>query len=177
MQYRYRLAPLAVVLLAFVLTGCASFYQDDFDTLENVQAAESTKIPLTQAVSIAEQTAKGTPIEIRIRTRPAGPYYMVKLIEGDATNYVALDARSGSILDVDRDRHLARWLKRRNRSARLQIQYADLSLSDAITKAELIAKGRAIEMSVDNERYPQFYEIKSIRNGKFSTTKLDFDTK
>lgn len=177
MQHKKKLTSLAVALLALVLTGCASVRQNDFDTLENVQAAELTNIPLAQAASIAEQAAKGTLIEIRIRTRSAGPYYTVKLIEGDATNYVAIDARSGSILDVNRDRHTARWLKRRNRSARLQIQYADLSLSDAITKAELIAKGRAIKMSVDDERYPQYYEIKSIRDGKLSTTKIDFDTK
>ncbi len=174
MQYRYRLAPLAVVLLAFVLTGCASFYQDDLDTLEQVQAAKSAKIDLAHAADIASQTAKGIPVEIRFRSRSVVPHYAVKLLDGEATNYVAIDANSGSIMTVERKWHQVPWLKRRNRSERAHAQNAEVSLSDAIAKAEATTGGKAVEMTVDNQRNPQAYQISSIHDGVFSTTKIGF---
>ncbi|MDO8422737.1 MAG: PepSY domain-containing protein [Parvibaculum sp.] len=174
MQNRNKLAPLAVVLLAFVLTGCASSYQDDFDMLEQVQAAKSAKIDLAQAADIASRAAKGIPVEIRFHSRPVGPYYAVKLLESEATNYVVLDANSGSILTVERKWHQVPWLKRRNRSERVHTQNADVSLSDAIAKAEAITGGKAVEMTVDNQRNPQAYQISSIHDGEFSTTKIGF---
>lgn len=174
MKYKKRLIPLIGVILIFALAGCANFSQNNFDTLEQVQAAEATKITLIQAVNVADRTAKGTPVEIRFRIGSAGTYYVIKLIADNATNYVALDAKSGSILKIDNKWHQVRWLKRRNRSERLHIRYSEISLIDAIAQAEKTTGGKAIELTVDDQRYPQYFLIKSVRNGTFSTTKIRF---
>ena len=174
MNIRNGLKPLAVVFLAFTLIGCSSISQDDFDTLEQVQAAQSGQIGLVRAAEIARQKANGIPVEITFHSVSVGAYYAVKLVESEAINYIAIDAANGSVLTVERKRQQARWLKRRNRSTLRQIKYAQVSLDDAIANAEAITGGKAVEVMVDDQRYPQAYEVRSIRLGVLVTTRIAF---
>ena len=175
MSYRYRSPSYLGGMLVFALSGCANVPQNEVITLENVEAAKAAELSVAQAANIVQQTTEGALAEVKFRSGSGYSYYIVKVISDRATSYVTLDANTGAVISENRKWHQVAWRKRRDRAERMHIRYSNASLRAAVLHAEEITGGKAIEVAVDYQPSPKYFEVKTLKGGRYTTIKIAFD--
>jgi uncharacterized membrane protein YkoI len=132
------------------------------DGTRDVEALNSAKISLVEAIQIAEKQGNGQAIDVEIEAgHKAAAHYEVKVLSDDGkqlTKY-KIDANSGNVTETENE-PFEKVFTRLQPGA---IQAAPISLTRAISTAEQRANGKAIEAEVERAGDQVRYEVKVAR--------------
>lgn len=99
---RYSKLALVVAAVATVVAGAA--YAANGGLESKVTAITKAKIPLIQAVSIAELHSKGKALEAEYKNAITGAFYEVEVVSGGKIFEVKIDADKGSMISSSEDK-------------------------------------------------------------------------
>ena len=95
----YRFKKLSLLALATASSVAFAGHREN-DAL----AVEQAKIPLTQAISVAEQHANGKAANAKFKNSKRGVIYEVEVVSGTRVFDVRIDANDGSVISSYEDR-------------------------------------------------------------------------
>ncbi|MGX6566875.1 PepSY domain-containing protein [Cupriavidus necator] len=99
----YRCTKLAVLGLAIAITG-AGAYAAKGDMENNATAINQAKVPLTRAVTVAEQHVNGKAARAEYENSKQGWIYDVEVVSGGKVFDVRVDARNGTVISSAEDK-------------------------------------------------------------------------
>lgn len=99
----YRHTKISLLAIAIATTGAVAYAANG--KMENdAQAIAKTKIPLTQAIAVAEQQANGKASRAEYENSKQGLVYDVEVISGDKVFDVRVDADKGTVISSAEDK-------------------------------------------------------------------------
>jgi uncharacterized membrane protein YkoI len=99
----YRYTKLSLLVIAIATTGVAA-YAATGGMSNDAQAITKARIPLTQAITIAEQHAKGKALRAEYENSKQGWVYDVEVVSGARVFDVRVDADKGSVISSAEDK-------------------------------------------------------------------------
>lgn len=174
MRHQWTKLPLSTLFL-LGLTGCTTLLPKDPDIATMAQEMRTSELGLAEATIIATRTASGVAAEARTHKHSSNLFYEIKILTPRETNFVSVDASTGLILDENKRWAQARRLEKRDKAERLRLERASIILPEAIAIAEQKSGGRAFWVDVDNHKYPQRFQIKTIKDASISTVNVELE--
>lgn len=161
-----------MLLLGGVSTAATASVADD------VRAAQSTKISLKQAITIASTQASGSLISAEFDEdddRAKGGVYEIEF-HSDMTGYdIKVDATTGKIIRTETER-----LDRDDINEYKIQQKAKINIIDAMSIAEKNTKGRIIKIEFKNDRdyvdHSTYYEAEVLKGNQIHELNIDANT-
>lgn len=99
----YRYTKLSAVVMVFIMTGAAA-YAAKSNVGNDALAINKAKISLTQAISAAEQHAKGKASRAEYEPSKQGWIYDVEVVSGTKVYDVRVDAEKGTVISSAEDK-------------------------------------------------------------------------
>lgn len=92
----YRFAKLSLLAVAIAATSAVAYAKDGMEN--DAMAITKAKIPLTQAVTVAEQHANGKAARAEYENSKQGWVYDVEIVSGAKVFDVRVDADKGTVI-------------------------------------------------------------------------------
>jgi uncharacterized membrane protein YkoI len=140
-----------VVALIALGAGTAALAGSDEGIDRKLAAVQGARVPLAEAISVAERQAGGRAAKVDLERQGSGYVYEVEILSTNGAANVFVDPSTGSVLRTDRGGEHGKSSSSEDGTTLSELTASRTTLAQAIAAAEGGTQGKAIAASAGDE--------------------------